>query len=64
MEYADHLRKWTEVWARLSKQLFLNLHSLEEDIIGEARTRMESGKFKAPSAMCIASLQPKRNRGS
>jgi len=29
MEYADHLGKWTEVGARLSKQLFLNLHSLE-----------------------------------
>ena len=32
---------------RLSKQLFLNLHSLEEDIIEEVRTRMESGKLKA-----------------
>ncbi|MDA9764932.1 hypothetical protein N9C83_06160 [Opitutales bacterium] len=45
-EYADHLGKWTEVGARLSKQLFLNLHSLEEDIIQEVRTRMESGKLK------------------
>ena len=26
-EYADHLGKWAEVGARLSKQLFLNLHS-------------------------------------
>ena len=47
MEYADHLGKWTEVGARLSKQLFLNLHSLEEDIIEEVRERMESGKLKA-----------------
>ena len=47
MEYADHLGKWTEVGARLSKQLFLNLYSLEEDIIEEVRTRMESGKLKA-----------------
>ena len=47
MEYADHLGKWTAVGARLSKQLFLNLHSLEEDIIQEVRTRMESGKLKA-----------------
>tara|TARA_B100000212_G_scaffold270682_1_gene210084 strand:- start:510 stop:1025 length:516 start_codon:yes stop_codon:yes gene_type:complete len=46
MEYADHLGKWTEVGARLSKELFLNLHSLEEDIIEEVRTRMESGKLK------------------
>jgi len=46
MEYADHLGKWTEVGARLSKQLFLNLHSLEEDIIEEVRERMESGKLK------------------
>ena len=45
-EYADHLGKWTEVGARLSKQLFLNLHSLEEDIIEEVRERMESGKLK------------------
>lgn len=46
-EYADHLGKWTEVGARLSKQLFLNLHSLEEDIIEQVRERMESGKLKA-----------------
>ena len=47
MEYADHLGKWTEVGARLSKQLFLNLHSLEEDIIEKLRERMDSGKLKA-----------------
>ena len=47
MEYADHLGKWTEVGARLSKQLFLNLHSLEEDLIEEVRERMDSGKLKA-----------------
>ena len=47
MEYADHLGKWTEVGARLSKQLSLNLHSLEEDIIEKLRDRMESGKLKA-----------------
>ena len=47
IEYADHLGKWTEVGARLSKQLFLNLHSLEEDMIEEVRERMESGKLKA-----------------
>ncbi len=46
-EYTDHLGKWTEVGARLSKQLFLNLHSLEEDIIEKLRERMESGKLKA-----------------
>ena len=46
MEYADHLGKWTEVGARLSKQLFLNLHSLEEDIIEDVRGRMENGKLK------------------
>ena len=46
MEYADHLGKWTEVGARLSKQLFLNLHSLEEDIIEKLRERMDSGKLK------------------
>ena len=45
-EYADHLGKWTEVGARLSKQLFLNLHSLEEDLIEEVRERMENGKLK------------------
>ena len=46
MEYADHLGKWTEVGARLSKQLFLNLHSLQEDIIEDVRERMENGKLK------------------
>ena len=38
MEYADHLGKWSEVGARSTKQLFLNLHSLEENIIEEVRT--------------------------
>ena len=47
MEYADHLGKWAEVGARLSKQLFLNLHSLEEDIIEKLREHMENGKLKA-----------------
>ena len=46
IEYADHLGKWTELGARLSKQLFLNLHSLEEGIIEDVRERMESGKLK------------------
>ena len=46
MEYADHLVQWTEVGARLSKQVFLSLHSLEEDIIEDVRERMESGKLK------------------
>lgn len=45
-QYAGHLGKWTEVGARLSKELFLNLHSLEEDIIDEVRERMENGKLK------------------
>ena len=47
IEYADHLDKWSELGARLSKQLFLNLHSLEEDIIEDLKERMESGKLKA-----------------
>ena len=46
MEYADHLGQWTEVGAKLSKQVFLSLHSLEEDIIEDVRERMESGKLK------------------
>ena len=46
-EYADHLGRWAELGARLSKQLFLNLHSLEEEIIEKLRERMESGKLKA-----------------
>jgi len=46
MEYADHLGRWADVGARLSKQLLLYLHSLEEDIIQEVRTRMEGGKLK------------------
>lgn len=30
-QYADHLGKWAEVGVRLSKQLFLNLHSFPQD---------------------------------
>ena len=46
MEYAGHLGQWTEAGARLSKQLYLNLHFLQEDIIEDVRERMENGKLK------------------
>ena len=46
MEYAGHLGQWTEAGARLSKQLFLNLHFLQEDIIEDVSERMENGKLK------------------
>ena len=46
-EYADRLGEWTEFGARLSQQLFLNLHSLEVDVIEEARDRIATGKLKA-----------------
>ena len=46
IEYAGHLGQWTEVGDRLYKQLFLNLHSMQEDIIEDVRERMENGKLK------------------
>ena len=60
-EYGDHLGKWTEVGARLSKQLFLNLHSLEEDIIEKLRERMEGGKLKATfrDIYCVSTAKEK-----
>ena len=46
IEYADYTRKWAELGSKLSKMLFLELSSLEEDMIEQVRERLHSGELK------------------
>ena len=40
IEYADYTRKWAELGSKLSKMLFLELSSLEEDMIEQVREQL------------------------
>ena len=46
IEYADYTGKWAELGSKLSKMLFLELSSLEEDMIEQVRERLHSGELK------------------
>lgn len=46
IEYADYTGKWVELGSKLSKMLFLELSSLEEDMIEQVRERLHSGELK------------------
>ena len=46
MEYADYTGKWAELGTKLSKILFLELSSLEEDMIEQVREQLHSGELK------------------
>ena len=46
MEYADYTGKWVELGTKLSKMLFLELSSLEEDMIEQVRERLHRGELK------------------
>jgi glycerol dehydrogenase-like iron-containing ADH family enzyme len=45
IEYADYTGKWVELGSKLSKMLFLDLHSLEEEMIERIRERLRSGEL-------------------
>lgn len=44
--YADHLGKWRELGGQIASYSYLNISSLEEDMVQEVRSSMESGKLK------------------
>ena len=44
MEYADHAGEWAKLGAKISKMLFLELSSLEEDMIEQVREQLHSGE--------------------
>ena len=46
IEYADHAGEWAKLGAKISKMLFLELSSLEEDMIEQVRERLHSGELK------------------
>lgn len=44
--YADHLGQWRELGGKLASYAYLNITSLEEDMIESVRDSMESGDLK------------------
>ena len=44
--YADHLGKWKELGGQIASYSYLNISSLEEDMVQEVRSSMESGELK------------------
>lgn len=44
--YADHMGEWKELGGKLAAYNYLNLSSLEEDMIGSVRDRMDDGSLK------------------
>lgn len=44
--YADHLGKWKDLGGQLASYSYLNISSLEEDMVQEVRSSMESGELK------------------
>lgn len=46
-DYADHIGKFRELSGRIAAKNYLNMSSLEEDLIDVVRTRLESGEIEA-----------------
>lgn len=44
--YADHLGRWRELGGQLASYSYLNISSLEEDMVQKVREDMESGELK------------------
>jgi hypothetical protein len=44
--YADHMGEWRELGGKLSAYNYLNMSSLEEDMITSVREQMEGGELK------------------
>ena len=53
--YADHLGKWKELGGQIASYSYLNISSLEEDMVQEVRSSMESGELK-PTFMDIKDI--------
>jgi len=46
VDYADHFGKLKDLAGRISAKNYVNISSLEEDLIESVRTRMESGELE------------------
>jgi len=46
VSYADHMGKWRDLGGQLAAYSYLNITSLEEEIINDVRSRMQSGELK------------------
>tara|TARA_R100001163_G_scaffold65551_1_gene63224 strand:- start:4089 stop:4643 length:555 start_codon:yes stop_codon:yes gene_type:complete len=45
-DYADHLGKFKELSGHIAAKNYMNMSSLEEDLIEQVRTRMENGELE------------------
>jgi len=46
VSYADHMGRWRELGGQLAAYSYLNITSLEEEMVNDVRTRMQSGELK------------------
>ena len=46
VSYADYMGKWRDLGGQLAAYSYLNITSLEEEIINDVRSRMQSGELK------------------
>ena len=46
VSYADHMGKWRDLGGQLAAYSYLNITSLEEEMVNDVRTRMQSGELK------------------
>ena len=45
-EYANHTTRWRKLGAEINSRLFLELSSIEEDMVDSLREQMNSGELK------------------
>ena len=46
MEYANHTSRWRQLGAEINRRLFLELSSIEEDMVTDLQQRLSSGELK------------------
>lgn len=46
-DYSDHIGKFRDLSGRIAARNYLDMSSLEEDLIGKVRDRLESGELEA-----------------
>ena len=46
IEYANHTSRWRKIGAKIARRLFLELSSIEEDMVKDLHQRLSSGELK------------------
>ena len=69
-EYANHTSRWRQLGAKINSRLFLELSSLEEDLVDSLRDQMEKREIKPtfrdllPVTIALEKAERQANRAS